>query len=475
VALRLLLSGAVTSLAAAGQVFISEYGEGSANNKFIELCNDTPEPVDLGAYQIRLISNGKTDWSGATTIALVGELAAGAVFVACHPGAEALLLARANLTHGFLSFNGDDAVGLAYSNGAAWVVIDAVGRPLEDPGNGWAVAGVSNGTLDHVLVRKDAVVQGETNWLLSAGTDANDSQWIVHPADTLRGVGYHRTPPRQPPLIDVIPPGTARTVQVNSPIAFNVVVSDFNFDTVTNSSPNLPAGANLTANPLLGGAPLTNTFAWTPTTAGDLTVIFTAADGDGISTQSIDIHVSGCLPPAERVWINEIHYDNTGADTNEGVEVAGVAGLDLSHYRLIRYEGDNGTPENSALMLTGLTIDHEQAGYGAVWCGCPMNGLENGAPDGIALAEVCGGQTNVLQFLSYEGSFAATDGPARGFVSTDIGVSETGSEPVGQSLQLVGAGVGCADFTWTGPRAASPGQLNSGQILRPRASVFVAK
>ena len=29
--------------------------------------------------------------------------------------------------------------------------------------------------------------------------------------------------------------------------------------------------------------------------------------------------------------INEIHYDNTGGDLNEGFEIAGVAGADLSY------------------------------------------------------------------------------------------------------------------------------------------------
>jgi hypothetical protein len=30
------------------------------------------------------------------------------------------------------------------------------------------------------------------------------------------------------------------------------------------------------------------------------------------------------------VFVNEIHYDNVGADTGEAVEIAGAAGTDLS-------------------------------------------------------------------------------------------------------------------------------------------------
>ena len=42
------------------------------------------------------------------------------------------------------------------------------------------------------------------------------------------------------------------------------------------------------------------------------------------------------------IWINEIHYDNNGADVNEFVEVAGTAGLNLSDYQIILYNGNGG-------------------------------------------------------------------------------------------------------------------------------------
>lgn len=64
------------------------------------------------------------------------------------------------------------------------------------------------------------------------------------------------------------------------------------------------------------------------------------------------------------------------------------------------------------------------------------NGIQNGSPDGIALVN----GTTVVQFLSYEGTFAAVDGPASDMTSVDIGVSEPGSTPIGFSLQLRGTG-----------------------------------
>ena len=48
--------------AAPTDLFISEYVEGSSNNKAIELYNGTGAPVDLtaGGYQLQLYFNGAT-------------------------------------------------------------------------------------------------------------------------------------------------------------------------------------------------------------------------------------------------------------------------------------------------------------------------------------------------------------------------------------------------------------------------------
>ena len=69
------------------------------------------------------------------------------------------------------------------------------------------------------------------------------------------------------------------------------------------------------------------------------------------------------------------------------------------------------------------------------------------------------------QFLSYEGSITATDGPANGETSTDILVSESGSTAVGHSLQLSGTGTQYSDFTWTSPVANTIGAVNNNQTL----------
>jgi hypothetical protein len=198
-------------------------------------------------------------------------------------------------------------------------------------------------------------------------------------------------------------------------------------------------------------------------------VTFRASDKDGTNAAVVTITAVGLRPGG--VWINEFHYDNVGNDTNEGVEVAGRAGISLSGYRLVFYNGANGKRYRE-VGLSGR-IDNEGSGFGAVWFGVPANGIENG-PDGIALIRVAAGGTNVLQFLSYEGQFVAVDGPAAGIRSTDVLVDEhpDNGTPVGQSLQLIGKGTFYSDFHWTGPASESRGRLNDGQTLVSEATVM---
>lgn len=173
--------------------------------------------------------------------------------------------------------------------------------------------------------------------------------------------------------------------------------------------------------------------------------------------------------PVPVIFINEIHYDNTGTDVGEFIEIAGTAGINLANYQLVLYNGTGGAPY-STVVLSGV-IDNEAGGFGAVSFGYPANGIQNGAPDGVALATTGG---TVIQFLSYEGVFTAVGGVANGLLSTDIGVQELGTEPVGLSLQLTGTGQVYNNFTWVGPIAASPGTLNAGQTLQALPGVITA-
>lgn len=158
------------------------------------------------------------------------------------------------------------------------------------------------------------------------------------------------------------------------------------------------------------------------------------------------------------VWINEIHYDNVSSDINESVEIAGTQGTDLSGWTIVAYNG-NGGKQYKTFNVSG-TISNQQSGFGVMTIATA--GLQNGAPDGLALVDASG---TVVQFLSYEGVMTATDGPASGQTSLNIGVSETSSTPAGHSLQLSGTGGSYADYTWQASQTSTFGSANNGQTF----------
>ena len=85
-----------------------------------------------------------------------------------------------------------------------------------------------------------------------------------------------------------------------------------------------------------------------------------------------------------KLWINEIHYDNIGGDEDERVEIAGSAGVDLTGYSIVHYNGSNGTIINSSNIIG--SIPDQQAGLGTLTISVP---LQNDA-EGIALVNPVG-------------------------------------------------------------------------------------
>jgi len=171
--------------------------------------------------------------------------------------------------------------------------------------------------------------------------------------------------------------------------------------------------------------------------------------------------LGGALPAlSQAVFINEIHYDNLSTDVGEAIEVAGPAGTNLSGWTLVLYNGTGGVVYTTT-NLSGTIPDQSGTGYGTLSFSYPSNGIQNGAPDGLAL----GNGAALVQFLCYEGTFAAVGGVAGGATCTDIGVSEAGTEAAGQSLRLSGSGTTYTDFTWNAPATASFGSINAGQTF----------
>lgn len=163
----------------ATDLFISEYVEGSSNNKAIELFNGTNAAIDLSAYQLELYSNGGT--TAGTTLKLTGTLAPGATYVVVNASASDALKEKANATSGVTNFNGDDTVVLKKGD----VILDVFGQIGNDPGTKW---GTTVASADQTLIRNETIKTGDVD-----GTNAFDpaTEWNALPLDTFSNLGKH--------------------------------------------------------------------------------------------------------------------------------------------------------------------------------------------------------------------------------------------------------------------------------------------
>ena len=176
-------------------LFFSEYAEGSSNNKYLEIYNPTEVDVDLSDYAFPSVANAPSTlgefeyWNSFPEGSIIP---AGNVYVIAHPSADEAILAEADMTFNYLS-NGDDGFALVWGVQNNYEVIDWLGDWLGDPGAGWMVAGEVAATKDHTLVRKCGITSGNTDWDLSAGTNEDDSEWIVFEQNTWTDLGFYNS------------------------------------------------------------------------------------------------------------------------------------------------------------------------------------------------------------------------------------------------------------------------------------------
>uniref|UniRef100_A0A0E0JZK7 Uncharacterized protein n=1 Tax=Oryza punctata TaxID=4537 RepID=A0A0E0JZK7_ORYPU len=166
-----------------------------------------------------------------------------------------------------------------------------------------------------------------------------------------------------------------------------------------------------------------------------------------------------------KAWVNEFHYENKGKDKNEFVELVVHTSLDAKELTLILYNGADGRMYNSLNLddKDGFSVAESRSSSSYLIYRTFIT-LQNGPADGIALVYKNGNRKEVLDFLSYEGSMKALDGPAKGMVSVDIKLKETDESSQQDSLGLTGNKVG--DFAWRKLEGyATPGKLNVGQMF----------
>jgi hypothetical protein len=161
-------------------LFISEYIEGTSNNKALEFYNPTNSALDLSDYVVYRYNNGSP--TPQDSLVLAGHtLAANDVYVAANPQANATILAVADTLHTITFFNGDDVIALyQISTGK---IIDKIGLIGVDPGINWTVG--NGATSEYTLVRMSSVKYGDSDWTVVS------AQWDVYAQDEFGYIGSH--------------------------------------------------------------------------------------------------------------------------------------------------------------------------------------------------------------------------------------------------------------------------------------------
>ena len=183
-------------------LFISEYVEGSGNNKAIEIYNPTDAPIDLSLYQMGRFRDGS---GSPMLLSLSGTIGSYGTYVVAldkrdqnGTGNEAPIDAALEaVADTFVNpvyvqanspfyFNGDDAFGLFKGDGTE--IVDLFGKIGEDPGTAWSDENGTWWTNDHTLIRKATVVSGVTT---NPAEFLVQTEWDSLPENTFSELGMH--------------------------------------------------------------------------------------------------------------------------------------------------------------------------------------------------------------------------------------------------------------------------------------------
>lgn len=204
------------------ELFISEYIEGTRNNKAIEIYNPGPTAIDLSGYRLTRWQNGSAVWGSQYSDVLSGSIGSNQVKVlvidrrdTTKTGQDTpvtytlrvkadLFLSKDYNTSFSMSFNGDDALSLdkLTPGTGQWVPVDIfgkIGQQPQLPSNpsrtiGWSDSFPYNTglglwcTIDKTLIRKASVTGGvKTN-------PANFNprkEFAVYPVNTFDSLRTH--------------------------------------------------------------------------------------------------------------------------------------------------------------------------------------------------------------------------------------------------------------------------------------------
>ena len=252
------------------------------------------------------------------------------------------------------------------------------------------------------------------------------------------------------------------TTTAGTPVNGVMTFSDISFPTAA-------TGVTLTVTDsgtvIIGGATVTSTafnineaLPATPTATDAINVDDFQFDANwntvaGATSYRLDVMTSLINSP----FINEFHYDNsTSNDPNEFIEIIVPNSYTGVDFTITLYNG-NGGVSYETYTLNDFVLGQSYSNY-KVYSKTLNNIIQNGAPDGFSLSDNAG----LIEFISYEGTFTATNGPANGATSIDVGVSETSSTPEGSSIQKTGD---FGSYSWVVSGINSKGMINDSQTI----------
>ena len=175
---------------AIGDLIISEYINGTGNDKAIELYNPSSIPVNLSAtatkYTLEIYGPGLN--IASYTGALSGTIPAGGTLVIRKQGSQNITGGLA-INNAAFTWSGDSPIVLR-KNGD---VVDCIGQVGFDPGLGWPNA--TQHTGNRGMRRDPGVVLGDTDHLDPFATPATGPLvgWTFSPKDEYSDLGKHET------------------------------------------------------------------------------------------------------------------------------------------------------------------------------------------------------------------------------------------------------------------------------------------
>jgi endonuclease I/chitodextrinase len=314
------------------ELLISEYLEGSSNNKAIEIANFTGTTVNLSSYSLKKATNGSGTFS--SNLNLQGTLANGQVYVIAHGNANAAILEVADITNnGVLSFNGNDAIGLFKNE----ILIDLLG----------SASSSANFAQNITLQRKTAVNSPNTSYTFT--------EWNSLATDTFSGLGSHSIDAEAE---DTTAPSAPENLAVSN---VTQTTADLEWDASTDNTAVTEYDVYQDATKIASTSELYYSVTGL-NAATSYNFYISAKDAVGnTSDQSNQLNVTTKSPPST-VTASELLISEyiEGSSNNKAIEIVNFTGndIDLSAYALKKATNGSGS-FSSVLNLTGI-IANEQ-------------------------------------------------------------------------------------------------------------------